>query len=619
VALLVAAYRRSRERSHALICRRRARRETDYSGAAMRNRPTWVFVLWVALGACKPSSDGAAPPVQTGTGGTGGVTDYPCRNDEDKDGYCSPYYFELSTKIDCDDFDAQRFPGAPERLNAIDDDCDGMADEGLTAKCPFTVDEPAGGCETATQLVAGPNHACVLTSKQRVRCWGWSEAGQLGLPGLQSSPVPVVVPGVTGAVAVVVGAKETCALVADGAICWGGGVGFPFRVELPAGTKQIAVSGSIFALDGTGQVWRRPFLPGGEAFAPFEAGAVELSSGPTVCARGNGGSLICWNAKLEKTTIASSGVDAVQVSGSGAVCFIRGGELQCTDSVKQAPGPGNGSAVSWAANQTSACAINAAGKMACWFGGPKNVEDAAQLAAGSWFACIRRKSGRVSCFGRSDGGWMGDGRGLAFDAPDPLDVMPGWDKPTASAVVLLGSPPRGLGACDNASSLGALAAAPTLPFDLAKCREDCAKTLDPPACFPTCAKQPPNLSNECYACYTTLAACTGASCYAAFQNCAGFPAASWVLPSRPGPNFGCLGASCQVGKELGQSCLPGECTCVIPPLSETKVCVAPGGCGGKGYVVVGANACFRTCNDVACAPNQTCRAGTMANPTRYCE
>ncbi len=32
---------------------------------------------------------------------------------------------------DCDDADPQRFPGAPERCNELDDDCDGTADEGL--------------------------------------------------------------------------------------------------------------------------------------------------------------------------------------------------------------------------------------------------------------------------------------------------------------------------------------------------------------------------------------------------------------------------------------------------------------------------------------------------------
>ena len=54
--------------------------------------------------------------------------------------------------VDCDDDDAAIYPGAKERENCIDDDCDGLVDEGTTNEdfdkdgyCPSTGD--IGKCE----------------------------------------------------------------------------------------------------------------------------------------------------------------------------------------------------------------------------------------------------------------------------------------------------------------------------------------------------------------------------------------------------------------------------------------------------------------------------------------
>ena len=52
------------------------------------------------------------------------LTDGPVAVDNDNDGH--------PEDVDCDDNDATRFPGAPERCNAIDDDCDDSVDEGET-------------------------------------------------------------------------------------------------------------------------------------------------------------------------------------------------------------------------------------------------------------------------------------------------------------------------------------------------------------------------------------------------------------------------------------------------------------------------------------------------------
>ncbi|MBL9004321.1 MAG: putative metal-binding motif-containing protein [Myxococcales bacterium] len=52
----------------------------------------------------------------------GCVADRPCVNDADRDGYPADY--------DCDDGNAQIHPFVAERCNGVDDDCDGLIDEG---------------------------------------------------------------------------------------------------------------------------------------------------------------------------------------------------------------------------------------------------------------------------------------------------------------------------------------------------------------------------------------------------------------------------------------------------------------------------------------------------------
>jgi alpha-tubulin suppressor-like RCC1 family protein len=89
------------------------------------------------------------------------------------------------------------------------------------------------GLASATSIVAGGDHTCVLVAGGAVQCWGYNSYGQLG-DGLSSGPqtcywqlvrcakTQVAVSAIAGATVVAAGGEHTCALLAAGSVsCWG--------------------------------------------------------------------------------------------------------------------------------------------------------------------------------------------------------------------------------------------------------------------------------------------------------------------------------------------------------------------------------------------------------------
>lgn len=75
----------------------------------------------------------------------------------------------------------------------------------------------------ALQLAAGPLHACAVTPRAELLCWGNNARGQLGANAralYQSTPT--LVPGLNGVRGAAAGHAHTCALLASSqVVCWG--------------------------------------------------------------------------------------------------------------------------------------------------------------------------------------------------------------------------------------------------------------------------------------------------------------------------------------------------------------------------------------------------------------
>ena len=111
-------------------------------------------------------------------------------------------------------------------------------------------------------IAAGQNHTCALLSTGELRCWGFNDAGQLGVGGTTNQNTPVQVSGMaSGVTAVSAGTGTTCAIVTGGGVkCWPwDGNTTPTAVNgLASGVANISVGGShvcVRLTDGTIKCW----------------------------------------------------------------------------------------------------------------------------------------------------------------------------------------------------------------------------------------------------------------------------------------------------------------------------------------------------------------------------
>ncbi|MCY1005959.1 hypothetical protein OV079_10345 [Nannocystis pusilla] len=347
------------------------------------------------------TTDAPATASETGVGPTGDpTTDAPTTAGTDADAVCGDD--SVGDGEDCDDGNTDdgdgcsaacvREPGwqcdgSPSVCSDIDECADALDDCGDDATCTNTPGgwecacdpgfegdgkrcQPAG----ATQVVTGDSHTCALLDG-RVKCWGSSFYGQLGLgddenrgdaPGEMGDALPYVDLG-ADAVVVALAAQgyHTCAALESGAVkCWGRNIGG----ELGLGDSEDRGDDP----DETGDALPVVDLGAGAHAVAVTAGSLHS------CALLQDGRVKCWG----QAVFGQLGQGNINPLGDGPNEL--GDLLPFVD-----------------------------------LGGP-----VAALSAGHWHTCARLETGALKCWGQGSEGQAGYGTSQNYgSAPNQMGAM----------------------------------------------------------------------------------------------------------------------------------------------------------------------------------------------------
>jgi alpha-tubulin suppressor-like RCC1 family protein len=272
---------------------------------------------------------------------------------------------------------------------------------GAPSFTPVTV----SGVSGLIGIAAGGNdsgeHTCAATSGAAVWCWGSNNGGVLG-NGTTNLPeagagVPVTVPGLSGATAVISGQTYSCALLSNGTVeCWG-----------QTYTGQNGLSPAVV-----------PGLSGGVQSISGSDGRNINSE--NACAQLADGTVKCWGVNTwgelgDGTTTTSqtavvvkgvSGASAIAAGGTHSCAVVAGGAVQC-----------------WGDNSQGELGVGILGKPDA--GAPMNVSGltgAIAVSAGQYFSCAILSSGEVDCWGQNSFGQLGNGTTSTTPSATPAPV-----------------------------------------------------------------------------------------------------------------------------------------------------------------------------------------------------
>lgn len=310
------------------------------------------------------------------------------------------------------------------------------------------------GVTKAIGIVAGESHTCALSFDATMRCWGSNAAGQVGDGAAVGSNVtsPLKV-NLSGVIAMATGGGQTCASLVDGtARCWGNNFGGLLDGSADAAPGNIhaspvvvpGVSGAVAMAAGqqqscgvfaneTMRCWGSLSAGGGTLdFRIASLAGVASISGRTIVG-GSGHSC----ARRADSTVACWGTDSSGQLGDG----ILGGANR-SDPAAVRSGPGSAAALTNAAAITAGTAHNCVrmgdGQVRCWgangggqLGDPSvtgtnepapfivvdhlslpgavALSGVISVAVGVSHSCALLTSGGIKCWGANDQGQLGNG------------------------------------------------------------------------------------------------------------------------------------------------------------------------------------------------------------------
>jgi alpha-tubulin suppressor-like RCC1 family protein len=253
------------------------------------------------------------------------------------------------------------------------------------------------GLTGATALGTGYGHACALRGDGTMRCWGENREGQLG-NGTTATPgtaEPVVVSGVTGAIAIATGAYHTCVLLSGGTVkCWGRN----HQGQLGDGTLNSS-STPVQVQTGAG---------------PLTGVTAITAGGAHTCALLADSTVRCWGDNMEGqlgdgTTLGKP--TGITVTGlTGAVDISAGWQHSCA--VLQ-----DGTARCWGANAFGQLGDGTTTR-ALTPVQVTGITGATGITAGWWHhSCAVLGDGTAKCWGANEWGQLGNGTTLRSLVP----------------------------------------------------------------------------------------------------------------------------------------------------------------------------------------------------------
>ena len=199
---------------------------------------------------------------------------------------------------------------------------------------------------TGTHFSTSGLYSCAVLADGGVRCWGDARYGKLGNGSLVNSALPVVVSGISTAVAIATGDTSACVVLANGQIqCWGeysGGVlgglgvtavagGVPVTVPGIGHAVSVSISGThacALLADATVACWGGAPQARGVASPAFTNTAALLPGLSSVAAVSVGEGYTC-------VLLTSGGVRCLGTGDNGVLG--RGGQAVLVDGVVQSP------------------------------------------------------------------------------------------------------------------------------------------------------------------------------------------------------------------------------------------------------------------------------------------